>query len=111
MDELVALGTSELCCHCAQCSFHTAADAASVVVLGLVWVRVRVERHWLLKEGMAVCLPSWAGACALSFPFLHLEFSVGRWKHAFPALVPPLGAIQWAEMCRLPVRQGRELYF
>lgn len=56
MDELVALGTWDLCCHRAWCSFHTKAGAASVVELGLVWVRV--ERQWLLKEEI-----DWQCAC------------------------------------------------
>lgn len=84
MGEFVALGTQELCCH------YAPSTPRLVLPLWLSLARSgggqRGTGCW--RRWLAVCLPSWAGTYPLPLPFFQTEFSMGKWKHDFPALIP-----------------------
>lgn len=59
-------------------------------------------RRWLVAH-----LPSWAGICLLPLLSLQLEFSMGRWKHGFPPLIPFLAtnSVGWGGLASIEMRK------
>lgn len=105
MGELVSLGTQEICCHHAQCSFHAKAGTASVAVLAWVWMSA--VRHWLLKKVIGSTLAFLGRKLPLPLLFLQLEFSIGRQKHGFPSLIPFLdnNSVGWDGLASYEMRK------
>lgn len=59
------------------------------------------------RRRLVTHLPSWAGICLLPLFFLQLEFSMGRWKHGFPPLIPFLAtnSVGWGGLASYEMRK------